>query len=193
VFRDPTKLSSIPPEASAPKGFLERMQEKCSMPRWRLQPGFLESEDSISQKINLERPTHAYPNWHHQRVAEKSMHGSPNLVLEKHTTAVSPELSASSSAISSPAPRARLSSNLPSTESGNKDKEAGDSIEDVETKVRKRFRLINAVPAFAVPLTRVLSPVIVRAQWEIVVNSAIVAFLISWVVVGSFLAVPVMS
>ncbi|EDR13700.1 uncharacterized protein LACBIDRAFT_308969 [Laccaria bicolor S238N-H82] len=60
-----------------------------------------------------------------------------------------------------------------------------------EERVRKRFRLIQAVPAFAVPLTRVLSPVIVRGQWEIVVRSAAIAFLISWVLVGIFLAIPI--
>jgi hypothetical protein len=194
MFRNPTSFvqhSSIPPETSEPRGFLERMQEKCNIPKWRLQTGFLESEESISKKISLERPMHAYT--HRRRVAEEFTHAfsSPsNLVLEKHIPK-SPELSASSSAISPPTPRARLSSNIPSTESKDKDKKDGDNLEDMETKVRKRFRLINAVPAFAVPLTRILSPVIVRAQWEIVVRSAIIAFLISWVVIGSFLAVPV--
>lgn len=196
AFRNPTSFvqrSAIPPEASGPRGFLERMQEKCSIPRWRLQPGFLESEESISKKMNLERPTQAYTHYHHKRMAaEEFTHAlsSPsNLVLEK----LSPELSASSSAISSQSPRVRLSTNIPSTEYKDKDKKDDDNLEDMETKVRKRFRLINAVPAFAVPLTRVLSPVIVRAQWEIVVRSAIIAFLISWVVVGSFLAVPVIT
>ena len=194
VFRNPTSFVqnlAIPPEASGPRGFLERMQEKCNIPKWRLQTGFLESEESISKKMNLERPMHAYTHSHHKRMADDFTHAfsSPsNLVLEKHPTAGSPELNASSSAISSPIPRAQLSSNIPSNESKDKDKKDGDNL---ETKVRKRFRLINAVPAFAVPLTRVLSPVIVRAQWEIVVRSVVIAFLISWAVVGSFLAVPV--
>ena len=183
IFRNPIQHSAIPPEASGPRSFLERMQEKCNIPKWRLQTGFLESEESISNKMNLERPMNAYTHSHHNRMAELT-HAFPspsNLVLEKHI----PELSASSSAIVSPTtPRARLSSNT-------EVKKEADDMEDVETKVRKRFRLINAVPAFAVPLTRVLSPVIVRAQWEIVVRSAVIAFLISWVVVGSFLAVPV--
>jgi hypothetical protein len=61
---------------------------------------------------------------------------------------------------------------------------------DTETKARKGFRMINAVPAFAVPLTRILSPVIVRGQWEIVMRSALVAFLVSWILLGSLLAVP---
>ena len=195
ALRNPTTFvqhSAIPPEASGPRGFLERMQAKCNIPKWRLQPGFLESEESISKKMNLERPTQAYTHSHHKRMATEefthTLSTPSNLVLEK----LSPELSASqSSAIPSSSPRVRLSTNIPPTEYKDKDDKDDDNLEDVETKVRKRFRLINAVPAFAVPLTRVLSPVIVRAQWEIVVRSAIIAFLISWIVVGSFLAVPV--
>ncbi|KAF8073792.1 hypothetical protein FPV67DRAFT_1560135 [Lyophyllum atratum] len=37
--------------------------------------------------------------------------------------------------------------------------------------VKKHFKMVKAVPAFA-SLTRVLSPVVVRGQWEIVVRSA---------------------
>jgi len=60
-----------------------------------------------------------------------------------------------------------------------------------ETKVKKRFRIMLSVPAFAVPLTRVLSPVIVRGQWDIIVRSSMLAFFVSWVIVGSLLALPV--
>ena len=63
--------------------------------------------------------------------------------------------------------------------------------EKSETNVRAQFKLIRAVPAFASPLTRVLSPIVVRGQWEIVTRSAIIAMLISWVILGSLLAVPV--
>ncbi|KAG6890808.1 hypothetical protein C0995_003241 [Termitomyces sp. Mi166 len=55
--------------------------------------------------------------------------------------------------------------------------------------IRKQFKKVRAVPAFT-SLTRVLSPVVVRAQWEIVVRSSLIAFAISWVVVGSLLAIP---
>ncbi|QRV94370.1 adenylate cyclase [Ceratobasidium sp. AG-Ba] len=44
---------------------------------------------------------------------------------------------------------------------------------------------------FIAPLTRVWSPIITRAQWEIVVRSAAVALMFSAVVVGALLAVPV--
>jgi hypothetical protein len=64
------------------------------------------------------------------------------------------------------------------------------ALESTEAKVKKRFRLINAVPAFAVPLTRVLSPVVRRGQWEIVVRSGMIALVLSWIIVGSLLAIP---
>ncbi|KAF8895391.1 hypothetical protein BD779DRAFT_1668672 [Infundibulicybe gibba] len=56
---------------------------------------------------------------------------------------------------------------------------------------RKRFKLVKAVPSFGVPLTKVLNPIVVRGQWEIVVRSAIISFFVSWVIIGSLLAVPV--
>ncbi|KAJ7505385.1 hypothetical protein B0H11DRAFT_418910 [Mycena galericulata] len=56
--------------------------------------------------------------------------------------------------------------------------------------VRKQFKLVKAVPAFAVPLTPVLSNVVVRGQWEIVMRSAVFALLICWVVLGCLLAIP---
>lgn len=62
--------------------------------------------------------------------------------------------------------------------------------EAIEAAVREHFRKIQAVPAFA-SLTRVLSPIVVRGQWEIVVRSAVISFLITWVVLGCLLAVPV--
>ena len=187
VFRNSTSFphhqfrSPYPPEASTPRGFLERMQERCTIPRWRLQTGFLESEESISKKMSLERHSHAYTHWRHQRIPEESTYAPSNSAAESTPASPAPSLSR----ISSPTPRARVSTNLPS--SGDDKSNTGDT----ETKVRNRFRLVNAVPAFAVPLTRVLSPVIIRAQWEVVMKSAIVAFLISWVIVGSLLAIPV--
>ena len=57
------------------------------------------------------------------------------------------------------------------------------AIENQHTRMRR-------VPAFG-PLTRVLNPVVSRAQWEIVVRSAFLAILLSLAIVGSLLAVPV--
>jgi len=48
----------------------------------------------------------------------------------------------------------------------------------------------NVVPAFA-SLTPILSPVVIRGQWEIVVRSSVISFVITWVIVGSLLAIPV--
>ena len=56
------------------------------------------------------------------------------------------------------------------------------AIENQHTRMRR-------VPAFG-PLTRVLSPIVTRAQWEIVVRSAFLSILLSLAIVGSLLAVP---
>ncbi|EMD39949.1 hypothetical protein CERSUDRAFT_112188 [Gelatoporia subvermispora B] len=53
-----------------------------------------------------------------------------------------------------------------------------------------RFRRVSMVPPFAAPLTPILSPVVTRAQWEIVVRSALVAALVSCAAVGALLGVP---
>ncbi|KAJ4482166.1 hypothetical protein J3R30DRAFT_3699494 [Lentinula aciculospora] len=56
---------------------------------------------------------------------------------------------------------------------------------------QRQFKMVKAVPAFASPLTRVLSPVVIRGQWEIVMRSMIIACFVSWVTIGILLAVPV--
>ncbi|KAI0304439.1 hypothetical protein B0F90DRAFT_1254829 [Multifurca ochricompacta] len=56
--------------------------------------------------------------------------------------------------------------------------------------IENQHHRVRRVPAFG-PLTRVLSPVVTRAQWEIVVRSGFVALLISLVIVGCLLPVPV--
>lgn len=56
--------------------------------------------------------------------------------------------------------------------------------------IESQHQRIRHVPAFG-PLTKVLSPVVSRAQWEIVVRSAVVALFISLAIVGSLVAVPV--
>ncbi|KAG7443069.1 uncharacterized protein BT62DRAFT_982231 [Guyanagaster necrorhizus] len=62
-----------------------------------------------------------------------------------------------------------------------------------ESIIRKQYKKVKAVPAFASPLTRVLSPVVIRGQWEIVIRSFVIACLVSWLIVGSLLAVPEFS
>ncbi|KAH9080562.1 hypothetical protein EDB83DRAFT_2215585, partial [Lactarius deliciosus] len=56
--------------------------------------------------------------------------------------------------------------------------------------IENQHQRIRGVPAFG-PLTRVISPVVSRAQWEIVVRSALVAMVMSLAIVGSLLAIPV--
>ncbi|PIL22545.1 hypothetical protein GSI_15234 [Ganoderma sinense ZZ0214-1] len=59
-----------------------------------------------------------------------------------------------------------------------------------KTSWRKRVRRMLQVPAFASPLTPVLNPIVTRGQWEIVVRSAVIAFVVSSVIIGGLVAVP---
>jgi hypothetical protein len=61
--------------------------------------------------------------------------------------------------------------------------------EELEGRVRTRFKLVRRVPLFG-PLTKVLSPVVSRAQWEIVMRSCGCAILMGLVLVGCLLALP---
>ena len=56
---------------------------------------------------------------------------------------------------------------------------------------RVRWKQVMSVPAFKSPLTKILSPVVTRAQWEVVVRSGFLAFVISLVIMAIFVAVPV--
>ena len=56
--------------------------------------------------------------------------------------------------------------------------------------IESQHHRIRHVPAFG-PLTKVLNPIVSRAQWEIVVRSAFVALLMTLTIIGSLLAVPV--
>jgi hypothetical protein len=62
-------------------------------------------------------------------------------------------------------------------------------IESKRATLRQQFRMIKAVPVFT-DLTRVLSPIIVRGQWEIVVKSSMIGFVLTWTILGCLLAVP---
>lgn len=65
-----------------------------------------------------------------------------------------------------------------------------------EPKERRRFSFpllapsfTAGVPAFASPLTQIRSPVVKRAQWEVVVRSGIIAFFITGAVIGVIIGV----
>lgn len=77
----------------------------------------------------------------------------------------------------------------PSISSGEASK--GEEMVSKEEKVRLMFKKIGAVPPFKAPLTKILSPIIQRGQWEIVVRTCFFGFLLAWLIVGSLLAVPV--
>ena len=64
-------------------------------------------------------------------------------------------------------------------------------VKQVKEGWRVRWKRVLSVPAFRSPLTKILSPVVTRAQWEVVVRSGILSFVISVVVLAVFVAVPV--
>lgn len=66
-------------------------------------------------------------------------------------------------------------------------------VEEKSSSIRRQFKKVKSVPAFASPLTRVLSPVVARGQWEIVVRSMLIAVILSWSLLGTLLAVPVIA
>ena len=61
----------------------------------------------------------------------------------------------------------------------------------VKENWRIRWKRALTVPAFRSPLTKILSPVVTRAQWEAVIRSGALAFVISVIVVAVLVAVPV--
>jgi hypothetical protein len=62
--------------------------------------------------------------------------------------------------------------------------------DDPAKTVTIRFKKVSGVPMFKSPLTKILSPVVTRAQWEIVVRSALLAFCLSWGLLAGILAAP---
>ena len=76
------------------------------------------------------------------------------------------------------------------TSSKAKEKEKFD-VKQAKEGWRSRWKRVLSVPAFKSPLTKILSPVVTRAQWEVVVRSGILAFIISAIIVGVLIAAPV--
>ncbi|KAH6912930.1 hypothetical protein BKA70DRAFT_1384581 [Coprinopsis sp. MPI-PUGE-AT-0042] len=196
-----TRLDSyprIPDPVAHPKSFLERQQSKCDIKKWRIETQVLSADDmgmpsSPSSPVAPSTPASYHTqfpnanantyNWHvlpaNKSRASVGMIGAPPPPHTRVTTSL-------------PAPPNGIKAKyLKAKSSGCPSSDSSSSSSSSSTHVKKRHRLLNAVPAFAVPLTRVLSPVIRRGQWEIVVRSAMISFLVSWVVVGVFLAVPV--
>jgi hypothetical protein len=61
----------------------------------------------------------------------------------------------------------------------------------VESNPDWRLHEMLSVPAFASPLAPILSPVVARAQWEIVVRSALIAGLITVITSAGLIALPI--
>jgi hypothetical protein len=78
----------------------------------------------------------------------------------------------------------------PAIPANQKDKSQATKPRVAPHTIDNQHHRVRKVPAFG-PLTRVLSPIVTRAQWEIVVRSAFVAMLMSLSIVGCFLAIPV--
>lgn len=166
-----TKPSDLPPVLPP----IERQSSRCDIKRWRLQT---ESTDQIvfTSPSGTPVPT-----------------SSPT--ARRFSTSITPAgVGVTSDYLNNPynshilpRPRERCQTLKSRRSMGT----TGTEFSDTETQVQKRNKLMRAVPAFAVPLTKVLSPVIRRGQWEIVVRSAGIGFLLSWVIVGVVLAIPV--
>ncbi|CAA7261522.1 unnamed protein product [Cyclocybe aegerita] len=175
-FANKRRKPNPPPARAGPTSFLERLQERCNIAMWRFQAGYLEPESpyqgaGAGAGAGM-KPHPSSPYWSAHPNASYSNSNASDRFGRHASRDVEKDGGAPSRSTSS----------------------TGDSThsrEQRERKAKRRFRMMNAVPAFAVPLTRVLSPVVVRGQWEIVVRSAVLGFLFAWAVVGSLLAVPV--
>ncbi|KAF9478195.1 hypothetical protein BDN70DRAFT_880247 [Pholiota conissans] len=158
-----------PAHAKGPRGILgiiARMQERgCSLARWRLQTGYLEERAAASVRDGESPAPHrSSPYWVQVGGGVRSSSESEKTRGGDATTVRT------------------------MSEKGD------DGASDIKAKERtlwKRLRAMRSVPAFRVPLARVLSPVVVRGQWEIVVRSMVVALILSATVVAALLAVPV--
>lgn len=164
-FPPPLKLRApdprAPPLAPPPTNVIARFQEKCSIKRHRLQPGYLESDNGYSDH-DPTRP-HSSSNYWSQSQKKDDDDNSLNASVSR------------ASSVST-----RGESNL-------------DGATSKEEKVRLRFKKISAVPPFKAPLTKILSPLIQRGQWEIVIRTGFIGFVLAWAIVGGLLAAPVTS
>lgn len=95
-------------------------------------------------------------------------------------------------AASAQAPRHTRSHSLPSIVASLSEKRHAEHLEQAPNGTRHRLREMLTVPAFRSPLTRVLSPVVTRAQWEIVVRSGLISGAVSISISAGLLAIPVL-
>ncbi|THV05296.1 hypothetical protein K435DRAFT_790394 [Dendrothele bispora CBS 962.96] len=143
-------------------GFLRRLQSRCNINKWLVIASSTSSVD-LNEKSTDERHRN-----HSVNEAEKAEHGED---YDSNFPRPHPSLLQSQSQ-----KQARDPKQIPVRRGPN---------------VQRQFKMVKAVPAFSSPLTKVLSPVVVRGQWEIVMHSMLIACLVSWVIIGCLLAVPV--
>jgi len=181
----PLRVPSPPaPPLPARPSWLARFQEKCGIARWRLQIGFLEPAQPYPHPYPSANPAQPREQLHPPHPSSRYWSTLPRDAMPKTKSLFSNR--------SSWTWGKRPSSDSEKTAAASASSVDGTSTDDVrEEKTKRRLKDMLAVPAFAVPLTRVLSPVIVRGQWEIVIRSAIVALVISMSLAGVLLALPV--
>jgi hypothetical protein len=129
--------------------------------KWhRLQPGYLESEHGYSD--NDPNQPHSSSNFW-----TPSQRKDAN-ITDVDADSIRPSVTRSSSTSVDKGVRGRL------------------RLEETATaraeKVRLRFKKISPVPLFKAPLTKSPSPIIWRGQWEIVVHTRLISFVLAWLI-----------
>lgn len=164
-----------------PKGLLSRWQTRCS-------PGNV-------VRVHIEREVNGVPVCIAEIEKEKGWGIGWGVAADSSESEMSPTGTFANSAFTFPnlVPSVTVASpTTPTTVVSECYAEtSGDKEVDVKLGWTVRFRKVRAVPAFAVPLTPVLNPVVTRAQWEIVVRSALIAAVVVCVVVGGLTGAPV--
>ncbi|KAL0961040.1 hypothetical protein HGRIS_006030 [Hohenbuehelia grisea] len=181
-----------------PRALIGRMQTRCSARMWRIAVlegagmGDAQRRTGSHADIDVEKGEKNDQDGEkspaRRNSADQAMPTSPTRALVQVHAPSSPVRPGAQAQQPSRPQSASNSQQLPQTDDEIQSK--GKKNARRNARVRSQFRLARAVPAFAVPLTRILSPIVVRGQWEIVVRSGLVAFLVSWVVVGVCVAIP---
>ena len=162
-----------------PKTFVRRTQGKCGAAKQVMKDSLSRSADEASRRIG---------GGNGDGGAYRDM---PEMEGGQQDPAVAGEVyqdrGGSNSLTISTIPRRPLHSDRTVSEAKEKGKL---DVKQPKGGWRAQWNRVLSVPAFKSPLTKILSPVVTRAQWEVVVRSGILALVISSVVVAVFVAVP---
>ncbi|PCH40077.1 hypothetical protein WOLCODRAFT_98221 [Wolfiporia cocos MD-104 SS10] len=188
------KRSRLSMKSLSPRSVMGLWQTKCSpenVVRVHIQREIIRERERESLRNSLKENGGWGIGW---GVAESPLAASPTLAGSPVATSTFTFPAVATTATPSTTP-ASVEPVVSSTVSIGAPIEASKAEEKEPEKRKKswhsRLRRVNAVPAFAVPLTPVLNPVVTRAQWEIVVRSATIAFVVCVVVVGGLTGAPV--